>query len=71
MWYIFSVFSFSKCNLFHTSKVFGSCIIHILYAGCAKIKKKKNPAPKGYNMLHIAHIKFTVVWDPTKLTPMF
>jgi len=25
--------------LFHNSKVFGSCIIHILYTGCAKIKK--------------------------------
>ena len=29
----------SKCSLFHNSKVFGSCIIHILYTGCAKIKK--------------------------------
>ena len=36
----------SKCSLFHKSKVFGSCIIHILYTGCAKIKKKI-PAPKG------------------------
>ena len=31
----------SKCSLFHNSSVFGSCIIHILYTGCAKIKKKK------------------------------
>ena len=30
----------SKCSLFHNSNVFGSCIIHILYTGCAKIKKK-------------------------------
>jgi len=29
-----------KCSLFHNSYVFGSCIIHILYTGCAKIKKK-------------------------------
>ena len=29
----------SKCSLFHNSKVFGSCIINILYTGCAKIKK--------------------------------
>ena len=36
----------SKCSLFHNYNVFGSCIIHILYTGCAKIKKK-NPAPKG------------------------
>jgi len=33
-------FPSSKCSLFHTSNVFGSCIIHILYTGCAKIKKK-------------------------------
>jgi len=26
--------------LFHNSNIFGSCIIHILYTGCAKIKKK-------------------------------
>ena len=31
---------YSKCSLFHSSNVFGSCIIHILYTGCAKIKKK-------------------------------
>ena len=30
----------SKCSLFHNSNVFGSCIIHILYTGCAKIKNK-------------------------------
>ena len=29
----------SKCSLFHNYNVFGSCIIHILYTGCAKIKK--------------------------------
>ena len=34
-------FPFQKCSLFHDSNVFGSCIIHILYTGCAKIKKKK------------------------------
>ena len=33
-------FSSSKCSLFHNSNVFCSCIIHILYTGCAKIKKK-------------------------------
>jgi len=31
--------------LFHNSYVFGSCIIHNLYTGCAKIKKII-PAPK-------------------------
>ena len=29
-----------KCSLFHNSNVFSSCIIHILYTECAKIKKK-------------------------------
>jgi len=32
--------------LFHNSNVFGSCVIHILYTACAKIKKII-PAPKG------------------------
>jgi hypothetical protein len=44
---LYSPFFFSsKCSLFHNSSVFGSCIIHILYTECAKIKKKI-PAPKG------------------------
>ena len=30
-------FSSSKCRLFHNATFFGSCIIHILYTGCAKI----------------------------------
>ena len=30
----------SKCSLFHNANLFGSCIIHILYTGCAEIKKK-------------------------------
>ena len=38
-WHILSVFPLQKCSLFHNSNVFGSCIIHILYTGCAKIKK--------------------------------
>ena len=40
-------FSSSKCSLFRNSNLFGSCIIHILYTECAKIKKKIIPAPKG------------------------
>ena len=30
-------FSSSKCRLFHKATFFGSCIIHILNTGCAKI----------------------------------
>jgi hypothetical protein len=37
--YTLRFFSSSKCSLFHNSNVFGSCIIHILYTGYAKIKK--------------------------------
>ena len=38
---VYTLFFFSpKCSLFHNSNVFGSCIIHILYTECAKIKKK-------------------------------
>ena len=40
MVYTLLFFFSSKCSLFHNSNVFGSCIIHILYTGCAKIKKK-------------------------------
>ena len=36
----------SKSSLFHNSKVFGSCIIHILYTGCAKIKKNNSGAKR-------------------------
>jgi hypothetical protein len=34
---IISGFYSSKCCLFHNSTLFGSCIIHILNTGCAKI----------------------------------
>ena len=44
---LYSPFFFSsKCSLFHNANFFGSCIIHILYKGCAKIKAII-PAPKG------------------------
>ena len=36
----------SKCSLFHNSNVFGSCFIHILYTGCAKIKKNNSVAKR-------------------------
>ena len=49
MEYTFRFFSSSKCTLFHNSNVFGSCIINILYTGCAKTKNII-PAPKGKNV---------------------
>jgi hypothetical protein len=36
-----SPFFSSKCRLFHNATFFGSCIIHILHTGCAKIKNLK------------------------------
>ena len=45
-WYIFSVFSSSKCSLFHNSNLFGSCIIHILYTGVLKLKKNNSSAKR-------------------------
>ena len=46
MLYTLPFFSSSKYSLFHNSNIFGSCIIHILYTGCAKIKKKYNSGAK-------------------------
>jgi len=36
----------SKCSLFHKSNIFVSCIIHILYTGCAKIEKNNSGAKR-------------------------
>ena len=41
MVYTLRFFFSSKCSLFHNSNIFDSCIIHTLYTGCAKIKKKQ------------------------------
>ena len=44
---LYSPFFFSsKCSLFHNVNLFGSCIIHILYTGCAEISKN-NSGAKG------------------------
>ena len=45
---LYSPFFFfsAKCSLFHNVNLFGFCIIHILYTGCAKIKKN-NSGAKG------------------------
>jgi len=48
---LYSPFFFSsKCSLFHNANLYGSCIIHILYTGCAKIKKN-NSGAKGLSRL--------------------
>ena len=43
MLYTLRFFS-SKCSLFHNANLFGLCIIHILYTGCAEIKKNNSGA---------------------------
>ena len=53
MVYTLRFFFSSKCSLFHNSNVFGSCIIHILYTGCAKIKKKKFRRQKVKQRFHM------------------
>ena len=45
---LYSPFFFSsKCSLFHNANLFGSCIIHILYTECAKLKKNNNNNNSG------------------------
>ena len=44
---VYSPLFSSKCSLFHNANFFGSCIIHILYTGCAEIKKKNISGAKG------------------------
>ena len=44
---VYTLLFFSlKCSLFHNSNLFGSCIIHILYTECAKIKKNNSGAKR-------------------------
>ena len=43
---LYSPFFSSKCSLFHNANLFDSCIIHILFTGCAEIKKN-NSGAKG------------------------
>ena len=47
MLYTLRFFS-SKCSLFHNANLFGSCIIHVLYKGVLKLKKKS-----GAKMLNL------------------
>jgi len=65
---IYSPFFFSsKCSLFHNSKVFGSCVIHILFTGCAKIKENNSGAkrlivkPGGLSHNHVGLFGYTAL----------
>ena len=43
---IISIFSPSKCRLFHNATLFGFCVTHILNTECAKIWNKKSVAKR-------------------------
>ena len=47
----------SKCSLFHNSNLFGSYIIHILYTGCFKIKKKSDAKRLNIRTQSVLHSK--------------
>jgi len=74
------LFFSSKCSLFHNSKVFGSCIIHILYTGCAKIKKNNSRAKRlkkhlflirGFFSVHLNKTVYFRIWVYTKYFEKF
>ena len=53
---LYSPFFSSKCSLFHNTNLFGFCIIHILYTGCAKIKKNNSGAKGLMGLLTVPHV---------------
>jgi len=56
----------SKCSLFHNSNVFGSCIIHILYTVCAKIKKNNSGAKRLTGQFHTSAAELPVEEPQTR-----
>ena len=60
MLYTLRFFS-SKCSLFHNANLFGSCIIHILYTGCTKLKKN-NSGAKGLSNNRSCNYSCTSSW---------
>ena len=59
MLYTLRFFFSSKCSLCHNANWFGSCIIHILFTGCAKIKKKNNSGAKVLRRHVVLSMKLT------------
>jgi len=53
--------------LFHNANLFGSCIIHILYTGCAKIKKN-NSGAKGLTEQGLRTLSFGIRNGGVKMT---
>ena len=46
-----------KMQPFHNYSIFGSCIIHILYTGCAKIKKNYSGAKRVSKFVWITELR--------------
>ena len=61
MLYTLHFFS-SKCSLFHNANLFGSCIIHILYTECAKIKNNNSGAKELIQNIHSSDTFFHWCW---------
>jgi len=68
MVYTLRLFFSLKCSLFHNSNVFGSCVIHILYTGCAKTKKNNSGAKRltdmGYD--YMFRLKLSIIESGNK-----
>ena len=61
MLYTLRFFS-SKYSLFRNANLFCSCIIHILYTGCAKIKKN-NSGVKGLRLNNLNGMDMFNEWE--------
>ena len=70
---LYSPFFFSSnCSLFHNANLFGSYISHILYTGCAEIKKNNSGAKGlililmyfGFSCLTLNSLTWKIWWAP-------
>ena len=57
-----------KCSLFYNSNLFGSCIIHILYTVCAKIKKKKHNSG-AKKLINYFEVKYLLCVSDDRIIP--
>ena len=68
MVYTLRVFLFKNAVLFHNSNVFGFCITHNLYTGCAKIKKKNNSGARRFRGNYMEYSRVYIRFEPWKLS---
>ena len=71
--YTLRFFLSSKYSLFHNCNVFGSCIIHILYTECAKIKNKfrRNDPYRGRTAPLTSKRCILYIYSTNKVTEYF